>query len=543
MSIFSDLVNSGIEILLQDTQPYNAQIAQASQENLLRSQDMMNPFSLGTFIDEKNPARTRKEIYSKWEQMLRFAPIAEAMGIHVAAALGGDPATGEQVFITPAQRLKHDNLSPTEKKYVEQLEQRIPHLQRLINQHIVKICRDAICFGDSYVRVYSEKGKGITKLLCNELTYPPLIQAYEHVGETVAFHVLESDNWYKQIAKLSRLQMLRMKMPRMTDIKQQGYAQQLYMGKVLQSDNLDDIPIVPAKVGGSFCAEVERIYDDIMVTLSAMNSQQIADAVQQVFLQVDMSAMSPAQRQAWITGFTDTLTRHKEFITSAFKGGQSLYATNYHLLPVSSDKQVISPMGDIKGQRSSPINIETFMLNVRLLMGGLGLDPSMVGWADMLAGGLGDGASFHTSSQIMKRSMMIRQACKAMLNDLIALDWGQVYGEVFDDEQDYVWDIQFYSDQSSAMTEIISNNQARMGALSLQVATMLQLKETGLSEPVMADLLERNGGFDYEVAKSIAKDLAKKDESDKANDDDSIDDDLANNDDDLVQDDEQGGNT
>ena len=38
--------------------------------------------------------------------MLRFAPIAEGMGIHVSAALGGDSYSGQQVFITPAERLK-----------------------------------------------------------------------------------------------------------------------------------------------------------------------------------------------------------------------------------------------------------------------------------------------------------------------------------------------------------------------------------------------------------------------------------------------------
>lgn len=62
-------------------------------------------FHLG-LIKPKPIKRTRKEILTKWERMLRFAPIAEGMGIHVSAALGGDSYSGQQVFITPAERLK-----------------------------------------------------------------------------------------------------------------------------------------------------------------------------------------------------------------------------------------------------------------------------------------------------------------------------------------------------------------------------------------------------------------------------------------------------
>lgn len=81
-------------------------------------------------------------------------------------------------------------------------------------------------------------------------------------------------------------------------------------------------------------------------------------------------------------------------------------------------------MGDIKNQRSSPINIEQFMINVRLLMGGIGLDPSMVGWADMLTGGIGEGGAFHTSAQIMRRSQDIRTAASEGINQILHLDWG-----------------------------------------------------------------------------------------------------------------------
>lgn len=91
-------------------------------------------------------------------------------------------------------------------------------------------------------------------------------------------------------------------MPRITHVPQFDPTDSLYVTRTLQADCLEDAPIIPAQIGGSFCAEVEKFYDNIVLSLSAMNSQQIADAVNQVFLSVDMTAMPPAQRQAYKDG-------------------------------------------------------------------------------------------------------------------------------------------------------------------------------------------------------------------------------------------------
>ncbi|MBW3010294.1 hypothetical protein JGX49_19680, partial [Acinetobacter baumannii] len=101
--------------------------------------------------------------------MLRFAPIAEGMGIHVSAALGGDSYSGQQVFITPAERLKKAN-GPAAEKLKKQLDERRVKMEKLINKYLSKLARDAISFGDSYARIYGKKDKGVIDLVCNEYT-------------------------------------------------------------------------------------------------------------------------------------------------------------------------------------------------------------------------------------------------------------------------------------------------------------------------------------------------------------------------------------
>ncbi|TCB76988.1 hypothetical protein [Acinetobacter sp. ANC 4177] len=483
------------------------QLANDNQETMVQMFDSFAPFSLGTSSTVENRKRTRKEIYTKWEQMLRFAPVAEGIGIHVTAALGGDTHNGQQIFITPAERLRGES-GAAAKEQLERLQKRIKPMETLINKYITKICSDGISFGDAYARIYGKKGKGVTDMLCNEFTHPPLIQPFEQGSKTVAYFALNPKNWVKTISKMSSTQMVRLKMPRIVNVPQFDLVETGLIVQMLEGDEPDQLPILPAMVGGSFLFAIEKAYDDVMLSLTTMNSQQVADAVNQMFLSLNMAGMPEAQREAYKRGLEGMLQDHEKFVKNAMSGGEGIWNTKYHVLPTWDEKQILNPVGDIKGQRNSPINIETFMINVRLLMGGFGLDPSMVGWADMLAGGLGDGAATLTySSQVMRRSMWIRQSSTQFANDIMHLDWGYAYNEQFD-QLDYPWQVEFSSSQSAAVTEENTNKQTQMNTSLLKIQVINSLKESNLSEETMQYMLEKDAGFNYDDAKRVAKDIA-----------------------------------
>lgn len=468
--------------------------------------EMAEPFALGTHEKGSTARRQRKDIYTTWQQMQADPSIAEGLSLHVAAALGGHESRGEVVFMTPNERIRGDGKHNAMMR--QKVERRKRHLEPIVNRIIAKVCRDAVAFGDGYVRVYGQKGRGITDVICNEYTHPPLIQAFEQGGRTIGYHALEDKDWIRVVTKLSTVQMLRMKMQRVTHVPQFETVQGLVRKQILKANIQSDLPIVPAHVGGSFLYEVEEPWQNVHLTLAGMNSQQIADAVNQMFLTINMSGMPPEQQKKYRAGLEKVIKSHETHVRDALSGGDAIWATKYHVLPTYDDKQILNPVGDIKGQRTSPINTEVFMINVRRLMGGMGMDVSMVGWADMLAGGLGDGAAFHTSSQIMRRSVLIRQAASDLLNQLAALDWGYAFDEVFD-PVDYPWQFEFYSDQSAAATEMLTNKQTRMNTLALTAQAFLAVKELGLDQESTAQLLEDVGGMDYEKAKTMSESITR----------------------------------
>ncbi len=67
-------------LLGENINSYDQQFDTSNQDATAQLYETMAPFSLGTNQTKANKKRTRKEILTKWERMLRFAPIAEGMG-------------------------------------------------------------------------------------------------------------------------------------------------------------------------------------------------------------------------------------------------------------------------------------------------------------------------------------------------------------------------------------------------------------------------------------------------------------------------------
>lgn len=461
--------------------------------------EAMNQMELGTFASKDKMPRTRQQIFTMWEIMQKDPQIAEALSLHVTAALGGHETTGDMIFITPHERVRGKGRRAKELR--GRVEREARHIAPLINRYAFSLARQAIGFGDSYARIYTDDKKGVVGLMNNRHTFPPLIMPFEQAGATVGFHALEEEDRERSIAKLTPKQLLRVRMPRIETVPQM--AMQVWQDKkTLIYDKRSDNPILPAEVGGSFLYPIEEPWQDVTISRAGLNNQQIADSVKQAFLTINMEGMPPNQQKKYRKSIIDMLTGYRNQIEDAFKGGEALYGTKYHILPQWSDKQILQSVGDLS-QRNMPLNENLLMLNLRRLAGGLGIDLSLMGWADMLAGGLGDGAAFHTSAQIMRRSTLIRQACIDAFDHLMTIHWGIKYGEYFDSKE-YPWQYDFYSDQNAAATQALNNKQNRANTTTVQAQAIQMLKDLGLDKETIQLILEDGMGYDIDLADKIA---------------------------------------
>lgn len=457
-------------------------------------------FSLGVNEDKELRRRDRRTILSTWALMQHDPTIAAALNLHVTAALGGHESRGDVVFMTPTSRLKKGGKNAA--RLAKLVEKEARFLTPLLNQIAFPMARYGFAYGDSYARMYGAKNHGLVQIMCNEYTEAPLIQSYEQGGRTVGFHVLEKDDREQRyITKLTPIQMVRMKMPRYAPVPQFRLGQYLYQ-TMLQENDLNKLPIIPAEVGGSILYDAEEPWSNVQLLLQALNSQQIADSVEQAFLTLDVSGMPPEQRQKYRVGLTKMLQKHKNTVREALQGGDAVWSKAFHILPVWGEKQVLNAVGDLS-RRSAPINTDALMVNVRRMSGALGMDMSLLGWAEQLSGGLGDGAAFHTSAQIGQKSIHIRMALTQALNQMVNIHFGYKYGEMYD-LNDLPWQFEFYSDISAAATEALNNRQTRSNTLAMFASAIGSLKEIGLNRDGVIMLLTKIGGCDDDEAEVIA---------------------------------------
>lgn len=459
----------------------------------------LNQYELGTYTNRTKLPRTRQQIYTIWELMQKDPQVAEALSLHVTAALGGHETTGDMIFITPHERVRGKGRRARELRAKVEREARI--LAPIINEFAFALARQSIGYGDSYARIYSDKRAGVIAIMNNRDTAPPLVMPFEQAGTTVGFHVLEDEDRERSVTKLTPRQLLRIKMPRI-DIVPQMPLQVWQDRKTLSYDLRSECPVLPSEVGGSFLYSIEEPWEDVCIARAGLNNQQIADSVKQAFLTINMEGMPPNQQAKYKKSITDMLLNYRKQVEEAFKGGEALHGTKYHILPQWNDKQVLQSVGEMS-QRTAPLNEGALMIPLRRLAGGLGIDLSLMGWADMLAGGLGDGAAFHTSAQIMRRSTFIRQACIEAFNHLMSVHWGIKHGEYFS-AQEYPWQFDFYSDQNAAATQALNNKQNRANTTTIQAQALQMLKELALGKETTQLILEDEMGYDIEIAEKIA---------------------------------------
>lgn len=433
-------------------------------------------------------ARTRQHIYDKWSQMESDPIVSTALKILVSAALGGHETSGDLVFLETKSNVKKDD---KRNYYIDEIR---AELIPLFNKIAYSSSYLASAFGDSYVRVHSGKSGGIQDLYIGELVRPTLVQPFERGSRTVGYAISTGE---KNFQRLDGLQMARMRMPRTQWIPQVGVIEKS-LKYSLEIDDVDNLPLMPAMVGGGFMYSAERPYDDLSSSLVGLVGQRWMDSVDEQIYTVNLTSMNKDQQKTFIDSMVTMLKKSKQIAENAVKRNEPVMERIRHIMPVYGEKQLTQVSGS-QSQRSATISIEDIMLHARLLSGSFGVDLSMLGFADQLSGGLGDGGFFRTSAQIGESSRIIRTAQDEFYNSLIDIHTLKKYGFVFE-KDNRPFSINFYGSISALESEKQRTRADAMNGGLMLVQAMQQFKEMGASKEMMKNFLCRTMLLDEEIA-------------------------------------------
>lgn len=473
------------------------EVAKVDQAGFYNAESLSMTALLGS---GKKVAKHRESIYQIYQAM-QFDPIISgALRINVTSALGADQETGRMVHIEPNAKVR-DN-----KKMLTYAEEVADELGELLNKHVVSLAYNGVAFGDAYARIYSKQGKGVTSLCTDEMVMPPLVQPYEMGDKTVVCVAAMGPKLHE---KLSMAQMARLKMPRLGYIPQPLAVEKAWRTKLIVDDD-EALPLMPALVGGSFLAEAEEQYYRYIATLNGLVNQRILDSIDETIITGQMHGMTEAQQRQFASNFKKILERSKQVYEQALKTGQLHAGRIRHFFPTWGEKQQLidfkstSSSGGTGAGRSANTTIEDVLLHAKLLSGSLGVDLSMLGFSDMLSGGLGEGGFLRTSVQAAERARMIRVAALECLNHIVDVHMAVKHKIRFEPGQ-RPWTLKFYGSIAAMESE---NQRTQMDASNngLLVAQLLtQLKDSGLNAKAIAQILERVAKMDTDDATLYAE--------------------------------------
>ncbi|AEJ01265.1 hypothetical protein Nit79A3_1433 [Nitrosomonas sp. Is79A3] len=452
----------------------------------------------------RHVARSRQQIYNKWS-MMESDPIGStAIGLLVTCALGGHETSGDLVFIEKTVEAKKN------KRLEAVVDEISASLSPIINREARSIAYTGTAFGDSYARIYTQGSRGVVDLYTGEMIRPQLVQPFERGNRTVGYAVYTGP---RNFDRLDITQMARLKMPRTQWVAQFGVVEKAAKIAITE-DNIDNLPIMPSMAGGSLFYNAEGPYDNLYSSLVGIVGQRWLDSIDEQMLQVNLTSMTIEQQNRFLASIKAMLTSSKQRAEDAVKNGQPVLERIRHIIPTFNEKQLTTVSNSNGGQtgRTNNISIEDIMLHARMYAGAIGVDLAMLGFADQLAGGLGEGGFFRMSAQAAENSRIIRNSLAEFIYHVIDIHTMHKYGTVFDPDK-RPFTVNFYGSISALEAEKQRTKADSMNSGMMLVQAMQQMKDLGATEEMMKEFLSKTMMLDEDQAKMYAPIVKMKDEN------------------------------
>ncbi len=398
----------------------------------------------------------RSARYAVLRLMAKDPTIDSAIKMHIANALSARTDSGESVFISPAEGAGQD-------KIVDDLRATLmPFIKKDLNEW----ARKAAVYGSCFARVYGAQGIGIQHIRCDYYTHPRFIQKFEKGGRLAGYTTTyQGTNQANQRLRLMPpWSFVGFEIPEwwdcediepinvggipvdlaMEDAAIEGLVESQEYGTSLIAtaygpwmDLLD--AICSLKMSRRNAARLERM---VGVNTGKLDPERAAHYLDMVAERIS-NATADVERQSWLRGNVQTVVNHYVPIFGE-KGGLQIDA--------------VQGTPDING-------LEDVMFHIKRLGSAIGVDPALLGFGDLLSGGLGDGGFFRVSVMAATKANLLRHALKNGIQKLCELHVAYKFGKVFL-PGNYPWTIQFNSVSSAIEREEQEALESRTNALS-----------------------------------------------------------------------------
>ncbi|EPY2106468.1 phage portal protein [Escherichia coli] len=415
----------------------------------------------------------RLQKYNILETMAKSPTISTALNIHIAHALAPSKKTGQAFILSPKDGSNAEAVSRCEELTAD--------LGTMINDGLPSWAMIMAIFGVSYVRPYAEQGRGITGIESSYYTLPHFVQEFYRGSQLVGFsgdYILDTHSLRRVITEPWNL--VSMKNPYWTPQHKVIPVSYGTKGYSLLSDQADKPLMETQNYGTSFLEYSYEPYLNLCASLAALKSTRNNAAKIDRLIALTTNTLDPVNAANYTRGISQALKRHSDLVAQRSINANAIPTVLNHLIPVMGDGKngitidTQSIPADISG-------IEDVMFHLRQLAASLGIDATMLGWADQMSGGLGEGGWQQTAIQAALRANWIRQAAQRTIYRLLDIHLAYKYGKVYT-ETNRPYDVQF----NSMNTAIQEEENRELDARANFVAVISQIMDQIQNNPKLA---------------------------------------------------------
>ncbi|MBQ3614074.1 MAG: hypothetical protein II989_08290 [Bacteroidales bacterium] len=391
----------------------------SNQDTILGRSTSSDSKKISSTLPEERTAR-----YAVLRLMAQDPTIDSAIKMHIANALSANSQTGESVFIEAK-----DGVDKQEEEIVASIRATLtPFIKKDLNEW----ARKAAVYGSCFARVYGAHGVGISHLRCDYYTHPRFVQKFEKGGRLAGFTTTYqgTNTAGKQLRLLAPWTFVGFEIPEWWDVES---VEPINVGGIPVDLSVDDPTleglIESQEYGTSLIATSYGPWLDLLDAICSMNMSRRNAARLERMIGVNTGKLDPERAARYLDMIAERLTNASADIEKQSWLEGNVQTVVNHVMPVFGDKggiQIDTVQGtpDING-------LEDVLFHVKRLGSAVGVDPSLLGFGDMLSGGLGDGGFFRVSVMAAVKAALLRQAIKNGLERLCDIHVAYKYGKVF----------------------------------------------------------------------------------------------------------------
>lgn len=405
----------------------------------------------------------RIQRYAVLEEMAKSPTVSAALNIHIGHALAPSKKTGLAFSIVAK------DLSDAEG--VARAEELQRDLGDMINKQLPSMAMIMAVFGVAYLRPYARTGVGITSLENSYYSLPYFVQEFYKGSQLVGFggdYILRPENFTRTLSTPWTL--VSMKNPYWTPTRNIQPVGTGNRGYSLLSDETDKDVEETQNYGTSFLEHAYEPFINLIGALNSLKATRYNAAKIDRLIGLTTNTLDPVIAANYTRSIGQNLKRHSEMLEKRSINANAMPTVMNHLIPVMGDGKngitidTQSIPADISG-------IEDVMFHLRQLCSALGIDSTMLGWADQMAGGLGEGGWVQTAIQAALRAQWIRQGAQEMIYRLIDIHLAFKYGKVYA-ENDRPYVVQFHSMNTAIQEEENREQDARVNFIAMMAQVM-----------------------------------------------------------------------